>query len=445
MTSPGSLFIYTRAMRFPFPKCFLAVIAVAAGLAATAADSAPPAAKTNSPVRPPKGFRYEPLVTGDIPEPVYLQFSPDGRLWFTGRRGNIWAYDFKTKTHTEIAKLNVCWEPTPGREANERGLHGIDFDPNYLKNGYIYVHYAPWAPTNATAWSNRVSRFTVKSPKQATGLVEGSEKILLTIPSLRGFHQGGALQIHPKDGTIYVTAGDNNVSSDTEKFWNDPNNPPQVLTALQGKVLRINRDGSIPKDNPFAKRKDAHPAVYTYGHRNPYSLNIDRKTGTVYVGEVGYDRPSDWEEVNRLQPGGNYGWPRCMGTNFATFGTTNDMACPLPDAIAPWIAYGHDIEGKNAGGNATSGPLYRPTGGAGDFPADYHGGMFYADYVRKWIRFAKTDASGVVEKTEPFARGFQAGILAMQEGPDGALYFVEYGGWFTGSANDRLSRIVVDK
>lgn len=406
---------------------------------APATPSAPKAAST---VRVPDGFRYEPLVTGDIPEPVYLQFCPDGRLWFTGRRGNIWAYDFKTKTHAEVAKLDVCWEPTPGREANERGLHGIDFDPNFLRNGYIYVHYAPWAPTNATAWSNRVSRFTVDKPARAAGLVAGSEKILLTVPSLRGFHQGGALQVHPKDGTLYVTAGDNNVSMNTETFWNDPTNPPQVLTALQGKVLRIKRDGGIPKDNPFRGRKDVNPAVYTYGHRNPYSINIDPQTGTVYVGEVGYDRPADWEEINLLQPGGNYGWPRCMGTNFATFG---GGPCPLPDAIAPWIAYGHDIEGKNAGGNATSGPLYRPTGKPGDFPASYHGGMFYADYVRKWLRFARTDSKGVVEKTEPFARGFSGGILAMQEGPDGGLYFVEYAGWFTGTPNDRLARIVVDR
>ena len=430
--------------RMPIPAVLrqAALLAVALASALFAAENAPAAPKATNAVRVLNGFRYELLVSGEIPEPVALRFSPDGRLWFTGRRGNIWAYDFQSQSHTEVAKLNVCWEPTPGRESNERGLHGIDFDPDFLRNGFIYVHYAPWAPTNATAWSNRVSRFTVKNPAKATGIVEGSEKILLTVPSLRGFHQGGALEIHPKDGTLYVTAGDNNVSSDTEKFWNDPTNPPQVLTALQGKVLRIHRDGSIPKDNPFVGRADVDPAIYTYGHRNPYSLNIDPKTGTVYVGEVGYDRPVDWEEVNRLQPGANYGWPRCMGTNSATFG---NVPCPLPDAVPPWIAYNHDNEGKNAGGNATSGPLYRPTGKPGDFPTEYQGGMFYADYVRRWIRYARTDEAGNVVKTEPFARGFVGGILAMTEGPDGALYFVEYGGWFTGAPSDRLSRIVVDR
>ncbi len=423
--------------------CLASVASLFAGNSGFAEDakSAHPEQKPPAPqnVKLPNGFKYETLVAGDIPEPVFLQFSPDGRLWFTGRRGQIWAYDFETKKHDEVASLKVCWEPTPGRESNERGLHGIEFDPDYLKNGYIYLHYAPYAPTNATAWSNRVSRFTVNDPKRATGLKPDSEKIYLTIPSLRGFHQGGAMQYNPKDHTLYVTEGDNNVSGETEKFWNDPKNPPQVLSALQGKVLRINLDGTIPKDNPFVGRADANPAVYTYGHRNPYSINIDPETGRVLVGEVGYDRPEDWEEINLLQAGGNYGWPRCMGTNALVFGGT---PCDIPGAIPPFITYNHNLNGANAGGNATSGPLYRRRGGAFDFPEHYQAGAFYADYVRKWIRFAPVDASGTVTKTEPFVAGMTAGVLAMQQGKDGALYFVEYGGWFTGSPNDRLSRIV---
>ncbi|MFM8359858.1 MAG: PQQ-dependent sugar dehydrogenase, partial [Verrucomicrobiota bacterium] len=373
------------------------------------------------------------------PEPLALQFCPDGRLWFTGRRGQVWAYDFPSRQHHLVGELKVCWEPTPGREANERGLHGIAFDPGYRTNGWVYLHYAPWAPTHAGAWSNRVSRFTVRDTAKATGLDPSSEKILLTIPSLRGFHQGGALGVHPADGHLYITSGDNNVSGDTEKFWNDPTNPPQVLSALQGKVLQIARDGSIPADNPFLGRADAHPAVYTYGHRNPYSLNIDRVTGQVLVGEIGFDRPVDWEEINLLQAGGNYGWPRCMGTNAATFG---GGPCPLPDAVPPLVAYPHDNgAGGNAGGNATSGPRYRPTGTPGDFPAKYHGGVFYADWVRKWIRFGRLEGERVTG-TEPFLRGTTGGIIAMEQGPDGALYLLEYAGWFTPSGQDKLSRVV---
>jgi glucose/arabinose dehydrogenase len=376
------------------------------------------------------GFQYEPLVMGDIPEPVYLKFGPDGRLWFTGRRGNIWAYDFKSKTHSEIATIPVNWQPIPGRESNERGLHGIEFDPNFQSNGYIYLYYSP---VYENAWSNRVARFTVDAPGRATGLKSGSEKVLLEWISSKGFHQGGAVEYNAHDQKLYVTVGDNNVSSDTQKFYDDPKNPPQVLDDLRGKVLRLNLDGSIPKDNPFVGKAGAHPAIYTWGHRNPYSMNIDPINGRVYVGEVGYDRKEDYEEVNWIQAGKNYGWPRCIGPNIGTYGGD----CPIPDATKPWIYWIHE-----GGANATSGPLYRPKGKAGDFPEEYHGGMFYADYVRRWIRFAQVDpASNSVTNTIPFARGFTGGILAMTEGPDGALYFAEYGGWFTGSPQDKIARI----
>ena len=388
-------------------------------------------AKAVSAVKLPNGFRYEVLAMGNIPEPLYLQFCPDGRLWLTGRRGDIWAYDFQSKTNDSVAHLKVCWEPIPGRESNERGLHGIEFDPNYKSNGFVYLYYSP---VYEKGWSNRVARFTVDNPEHATGFKEGSEKVLMEWVSSRGFHQGGALQYNQKDRCLYITVGDNNVSSDTRQFFNDPLNPPQVLTDLRGKTLRINLDGSIPKDNPFVGRSDANPAIYTFGHRNPYTLTVDQETGRTYVGEVGFDRAEDWEEVNWLKPGGNYGWPRCMGNNLGVYGGD----CPIADATVPFITWIHV-----GGANATVGPIYRQQHGTNDFPQEYVGGMFYADWVRKWIRFATINqADNTVTKTEPFVASLTAGVLAMQLGPDGALYMIEYGGWFTGAASDKLSRIV---
>ncbi len=364
-------------------------------------------------------------------EPVYLQFCPDGRLWFTGRRGDIWAYDFAAQKHELVNHLKVCWEPIPGKESNERGLHGIEFDPGYRTNGFVYLYYSP---VYENAWSNRIARFTVDNPERATGFKENSEKVLLEWASTKGFHQGGALQYNPVDGCLYATVGDNNVSDKTRGFFNDPMNQPQVLTDLRGKTLRLHLDGSIPSDNPFVGRYDANPYIYTFGHRNPYSLHVDKETGRTYVGEVGYYRAEDYEEINWLKAGGNYGWPRCMGPNLGTYGGD----CPIADATAPFIYWIHD-----KGANATVGPIYRPQHGTNDFPARYEGGMFYCDWVRKWIRFATVNpADNTVVKTEPFASGFTAGILDMQLGPDGGLYFVEYGGWFTGSPKDKLARIV---
>ncbi|MDB6053284.1 MAG: LPXTG-motif cell wall anchor domain protein [Verrucomicrobiales bacterium] len=405
-----------RALAF---LLFTAVFPVASLFAADPAS-------TNN-VSLPNGFKYEVLVEGDIPEPVDLDFAPDGRLWFTSRRGFIWAYDFKSKSKKEIAHIQVPFEQIKGKENNERGLHGLEFDPNFSKNGYVYLHYAT---LTGDLFTNRVSRFTFKNDQ----LVAGSEKIYLQIPSTRGYHQGGVIEYNKKDGKLYISTGDNNVSNETKKFFDDPNNPPQNLGDLRGKVLRLNLDGTIPKDNPFVNTPGARPEIFTYGHRNPYSMNIDPKTGNVYVGEVGFDGNEAIEEINFIKPGGNYGWPRCSGNNQGTFGGD----CPIKDAISPWIMYVH----QQGGASITSGPFYRDNGVKNSFPKEWRDGMFYADYSRKWIRFAKVNpADNSVITNVPFGRGF-GGPLSMKQGPDGALYFNEYGGWFTGSPKDRLSRIV---
>jgi glucose/arabinose dehydrogenase len=162
------------------------------------------------------GFKYEILVLGDMPEPVYLQFCPDGRLWFTGRRGDIWAYDFAQQKHELVTHLKVCWEPIPGKESNERGLHGIEFDPGYKTNGFVYLYYSP---VYENAWSNRIARFTVDNPERAAAFKDGSEQVMLEWVSSKGFHQGGALQYNPVDGCLYATVGDNNVSDKTRDFF----------------------------------------------------------------------------------------------------------------------------------------------------------------------------------------------------------------------------------
>ena len=376
----------------------------------------------------PKGFRYEVLVQGEIPEPLDLEFCPDGRLWFTGRRGNIWAYNFETKSKMEIAHLRVPWEPVTG-DANERGLHGIEFHPDYRKNHQLYLFYST---LSGRVYSNRVSRFTVD--KTGNAFAPNSEKVLLAFPSTKGFHQGGAIEYNPVDRKLYISVGDNNPSGDTKKFFDDPDNQAQRLDDLRGKTLRLNLDGSIPRDNPFVKTRGARPEIFTYGHRNPYSMNVDFLTGNVYVGEVGYDRPEDFEEVNWLRAGRNYGWPRCIGPNLGTFGGD----CPIPNATPPFLYYAHE----KGGANATSGPLYRKNKGRYAFPEAYHDGMFYGDFSRKWIRFAQVNGkSNTVTNTIPFARGF-SGPLSIQPGPDGGIYFAEYGGWFTGTPRDRISRII---
>lgn len=374
------------------------------------------------------GFQYEPILK-KIEEPLDLKIAPNGEVWATGRCGDIWIYSPKTNQEYLMKKLKGvdC--------SHERGLHGIEFDPKYSENGNIYLYYAIQVEDE---YFNLVTKWVVKNDGGKLTLDEKSRKELLRIPSEEdGFHEGGALEYNPKDGKLYVTVGDGLQSPKTDKFYTDPKKAPQNLKDLRGKVLRLNLDGSIPKDNPFVDKEDHKPEIFSYGHRNPYTLTIDKKTGKAYAGEVGYDHAEfSREEVNLLQPGGNYGWPRCQGTNLGTFGGP----CPLKDAINPYMEYP-----RQDTASLTMGDFFYKTDSKAyqHFPYDY--GFFYADMVRSWIRFAEIDKNGKVGATSLFAGGIR-GILAVRIAPeDGAVYVTEYSGWLGKGKNDRVGKITFDK
>jgi glucose/arabinose dehydrogenase len=164
-------------------------------------------------------------------------------------------------------------------EEGEGGLLGVAVDPGFDSNAYIYLYY-----TRRDA--NRVSRFILDD----NGL-SGETPILDRIPRAR-FHNGGRIAFGP-DGKLYITAG-------------DALDPPlaQDRNSLAGKILRLNKDGSVPSDNPFGN------AVWAYGLRNPQSLAWHPQTRELYVTDHG---PSAHDEIDRIERGGNYGWPRECG------------------------------------------------------------------------------------------------------------------------------------
>ncbi len=364
----------------------------------------------------PAGFKYEKLA--DVNQPMDIDIGPDGRLWIAARDGTVWAYSFATKQKTQIAKVAA---DTSG----ERGLHGILCDPGFLNNGFLYLYYTSGAGDKNTI-VNRLVRVTVAENGRGKAFLPNSEKILLEVPSLIDYHQGGALKYNPKDKKLYVTIGDNNNPREWQKFFGDPKNQAQDLSDLHGKVLRLNLDGSIPADNPFVGKAGARGETFSVGHRNPYSMNVDAQTGRIFIGEMGYDLKEDYDEINLLRAGGNFGWPLREGpADGKLAGPSKD-----PSLIDPWLWYT-----RENGAGVTSGPICRASAGEFAFPARFHDGMFYADYVRKWVRFVSIDpASGKASVPLDFAIGIPAGPLSMLQGPDGALYLVEH--------PNRISRIV---
>jgi len=229
-----------------------------------------------------KGFRYEVLLEKDLPEPMDLEFSPDGKLWATGRGGQLFIVSLDRGGHRKVATLEVD-------HSEDRGLHGIEFHPGYTTNGFVYLYFSPPA-TNG--FRNRLSRFTITKSGNAEQLDRASEVIFLEWPSEKiGFHQGGAIEYSPVDQKLYISTGDNNWNNDLEKYYLDPQNRAQSVADLRGKTLRLNLDGSIPSDNPFVKEKGARQEIFTVGHRQPFTLAVDPVTGVVFEGENGAIAP----------------------------------------------------------------------------------------------------------------------------------------------------------
>jgi len=152
------------------------------------------------------------------------------------------------------------------------------------------------------------------------------------------------------------------------------------------------------------------------------------------VAENGGDLNDDYDEVNRIAPGANYGWPKVFGPGLQTLTRTNHVS----GFSDPWFQYQ-----RNTGASCVGALIYRPSPSGQGFPKKYQGALFYADFSRKSIRTAALDPKTAKPgPSEAFLQGLTAGPLAMQLGKDGAIYVVTHGGATKGSPDDSLIRIV---
>lgn len=208
------------------------------------------------------------VVATDLEVPWGLAFLPSGDALVTERdSGRLLSVDASGNVE-EVQRL-------PANGIGEGGLLGIALSPDYEQDGLVYAYYS-------TAGDNRVVRFR---------LGERPEPILTGIP-VNSYHNGGRIAFGP-DGMLYVGTGD---AGDTANA--------QDRNSLGGKILRITPDGKVPEDNPFP----GNPA-YSYGHRNVQGLTWDQD-GQLYASEFGQNL---YDEVNRIEPGENYGWPEVEG------------------------------------------------------------------------------------------------------------------------------------
>lgn len=323
----------------------------------------------------PAGFQQTQFATG-LAQPTAMEFAPDGRLFVAEKGGDLRVID---------AGGNLLATPflsVAVNSASERGLIGVTLDPNFASNGFVYVYY-----TGASPIRNQVSRFTA-DPGDPNVALGGSEVVLLgNIPSPGGNHNGGALHFG-LDGMLYIAVGDGGST---------PQNAPK-FNSLSGKILRIEPDGDIPPDNPFVNKQDARGEIWARGFRNPFTFAVNPVNGKIFVNDVGQ---SSFEEINRLIKGKHYGWPAVEG-----------KSATHPNLQNPIYVYAHVSGSSNA---ITGGVFYTAT----EFPAQYQGKYFFADFARGFIRRLNTTTN----KAAGFATG-ASGPVDLDVGADGNLYYL---------------------
>lgn len=431
-------------------------------------------------------FVKDVLVSG-LNEPMELEIFDGDKVLFTQRGGELRLYDPENGLRT-VAKIDV-------NTTFEDGLMGMAKDPNYDKNHWIYLYYAP----AGEEWVNNLSRFVYI----ADSLLLDSEKIMLQVPVQRKSccHTGGSIEFGP-DGNLFLSTGDNTSPFNNEELtynsdgYGPMNNLPEWTNYdarrssantqdLRGKVLRIkpNADGtySIPDGNLFPKDgSKGRPEIFVMGCRNPYRISIDQKTGILYYGDVGPDAnedskrgPRGYDEVNQVKQPGFFGWPLFIANNkpYARYdyktgeiGEKYDPERPindspnntgmreLPPAQPPIIYYPYaetkEFEGMGTGGrNAMAGPVYYSymyKSSRYKLSSYYDGKFFFYDWIRDWIKVATFDENNNYLYHEPFLPSFKfSNIIDLNISEEGVIYILEYGeNWFSKNKDATLSRIL---
>ena len=324
------------------------------------------------------------LVANNISNPTAMAFAPDGRIFVAEQAGRLRVIKNGVLLSTSFVELNVS-------STGERGLIGIALDPDFTNNKYIYLYYTvPGSPAH-----NRVSRFTANGDIA----LAGSEFVVLNLDPLSNAtnHNGGAMQFG-KDGKLYVAIGENANPSHA-----------QNLDTYHGKILRINKDGSVPSGNPFTTGSEQRKRVWAYGVRNPFTFSVHPETGRILVNDVGQ---ALWEEVNDAsEPGKNFGWPTTEGKFDAT---------TYPALTNPIFAYRRAV---NEGCAITGGVFFYPS--STNYPADYLDNYFIQDFCSRWIDYLDVEKTDVPRTR--FASLIAANGVALSVGVDGNLYYLSRG------------------
>ena len=353
------------------------------------------AAQRSPQPKPIEGVVTAEIVASGLEHPWALAFLPDGRILVTERPGRL-------RVVSPTGRVSDPLGGVPKVHAmGQGGLLDVAVDPSFTRNRLIYLSYAePGEGGAGTA---------VARARLGEGELEDVRVIYRQQPKVEGNGHFGSRLVFATDGTLFVTQGDRQAYREQA----------QNLESGLGKLVRINPDGSIPKDNPFVDSTGARPEIYSYGHRSMQAAALHPETGQLWTVEHG---ARGGDELNHPEAGKNYGWPV--------------------------ITYGRDYSGAKIGeGTAKAGmeqpvyywdPVIAPSGAVwytGDRYPGWKGSLLVGS-MQPGALVRLTVENGRVTGEERHLSELDERIRDVQQGPDGLLYLV------TDEDDGRILRVV---
>lgn len=353
-----------------------------------------------------ESFKSE-VIYSKLNAPWAVAQGPDNTFYITEKTGKI----VKIKNGRKVGELFGI--PSDLLVFGQGGLMDIIFDPDYAKNKKVYLTYTTKknvVPRNGA--NTRVSSFILENNKLT------NEKILVQGGyGTDGAHFGSRIAFDKK-GLMYVTFGERH---NKEKA--------QDLSYLNGKVIRIDRDGRIPKDNPFVNNDKARPEVFTYGHRNPQGISIHPEYDVAVISEHGpthYDANingrsyGNADEINWLRSGANYGWPILFGDPKII-----DWSKEMVSFLEKSKALMPIIEFSKPDGIAPSGVIFYSKDNFAKWK-----NQFFVACLRGYIVRIKMDENGQLVKSEKMLTDKYPRLRDLEQGNDGNIYIISDTGDF---------------